>query len=310
MKIFTITLNPAFDIHCNIENLQLHKENYATSVTRYAGGKGINISRALCGVGINNTAICALGTSGGEEFLATPKKDGLCCRTIVTEGRIRENITVHSQNGETRISFEGFNINKEMIDKVYAMIQEQRQENMIVTFTGRLCDGITKDDAKELLLKIKEIGAKVIVDCNSFTKADLLNIKPFLIKPNEQEISQLLGEEIKESEQALKAAKSLCDGGIENVIISLGAKGFVFWGRNGGYCIEVPQIVPVSTIGAGDSLIAGFTAGMARGENITETLKLAAAFGTAACLTEGTNPPKKEVIAELIGKIVCSKCVL
>lgn len=307
MKIITITLNPAFDVHCNIDNLQLYKENYASAVVRHAGGKGVNISRALCRFGVDNTALCVVGESGGEEFLNSLRNDGIICKYVTESGRIRENITIHSLSGETRISFEGFKLSEGTANKLYTMIEQEYEPDTIVTFAGRLCDGITRSDAVQFLLSIKRMGVKVMVDCNSFTKEDLLQIKPFLIKPNEQEIGQLLGVEISNEADALNAAKSFYDKGIENVIISLGARGFVFYGENGGYIVNVPVIEPVSTIGAGDSLIAGFVVGVSFGSDVENTLKSAAAFGTAACLAEGTNPPEKDVVSSIKDKICVHK---
>ncbi len=308
MKVLTITLNPAFDMHCNIENLQLYKENYVTSFMKHAGGKGINISRALTGFGVENTAVCVLGDSGGQEFLRLLQEDAICCKHIMTEGRIRENITIHSCGRETRISFEGFEINKKIFDDLYEIVKGHQCDDFVVTFTGRLCKGISNTEAGDFLKKIKTLGAKLIVDCNSFTIEELTEISPYLIKPNEQEISQLLGCEVKTEDEAFAAARRLCNSCIENVIVSLGSKGFVFCSKNSKLRIKVPEIVPVSTIGAGDSLIAGFIAGISGGRNMADALKLAASFGTAACLTEGTNPPcksdilavEKEVIVEEI----------
>lgn len=303
MKILTITLNPAFDMHCNVDNLQLYKENYVTSFIKHAGGKGVNISRALTGFGVENTAVCVLGNSGGQEFIRLLQEDAICCKHVMTEGRIRENITIHSCDKETRISFEGFNISKDIIDAVYEMVKGQWCDEFVVTFTGRLCKGISNAEAVEFLKRIKNLGAKLIVDCNSFTIEELTEISPYLIKPNEQEISQLLGCEVKTDDEAFVAAQRLCNLGIENVIVSLGSKGFVFCSKNSKLRIKVPEIMPISTIGAGDSLIAGFIAGISNDRNMVETLKLAAAFGTAACLTEGTNPPRRSDILNIEEKV-------
>lgn len=307
MKILTITLNPAFDMHCNIEKLQLYKENYVTSFVKHAGGKGINVSRALTGFDVENIAVCILGDSGGQEFLRLLQEDSIHCNHIMTEGRIRENITIHSCDKETRISFEGFEINKVIIDDLYEMVKSQQCDDFVVTFTGRLCKGISNAEAVEFLKKIKSLGAKLIVDCNSFTIEEITEISPYLIKPNEQEISQLLGYEVEKEDEAFVAAQKLCNLGIENVIVSLGSKGSVFCSQNSKLRIKVPEIVPVSTIGAGDSLIAGFVAGISSSRDITDTLKLAAAFGTAACLTQGTNPPRKSDIFDIKEKIMIER---
>ncbi len=304
MKIITITLNPAFDVHYKIDNLELNKENYVSSVIKNAGGKGINISRALINYGVENTALMVLGTVGGDEFLKHLSDDNVLASPIFLEGRIRENITLHTNSGETRISSEGFSADKSILNKLYKMIEGEKTPDMIVTFTGRLPVGIENNDAIEFLLNIKGLGARLIVDCNSFTIEELIKIKPYLIKPNEQEISQLLGRKVETCEDALIYAKKLYEEGIKNVIISLGSHGFCYWGSDGGFSIQVPEILSISTIGAGDSLIAGFIAGMKIHNDIKDALKLAASFGTAACLTEGTNPPDKDVIGDIKDKII------
>lgn len=307
MKIITLTLNPAFDIHCSIDNLQLYKENYASHVTKNAGGKGVNISRALAGFGIPNTSYCVLGRENGEEFYSALKNDGVFCLPLMTDGRIRENLTVHSRNGETRISFEGFAIDTGVPDKLYDMIRNEITQDTFVTFTGRLPAGITANDATSFLSGIKKLGAKLVVDCNSFSADELFKIKPYLIKPNEQEISALIGKDISTEADALSSAKEFLKGGIQNVIVSLGAKGFAYATSDCAYIVHVPEIKPISTIGAGDSLIAGYLAGVFKQLDTEEVLKLAASFGTAACLTEGTEPPEKANINKLFEKIKCER---
>ncbi|MBO4940840.1 MAG: 1-phosphofructokinase family hexose kinase [Clostridia bacterium] len=307
MKIFTITLNPAFDVHLGIERLKLHTENYAYSVAKHAGGKGVNISRALKSFGIENMPFLVLGKSGGAEFLDLLKKDGLLCRTIMTDGMVRENITLHASDGETRISTEGCEISETIFEELFGSIKNECNENTIVTFTGRLPKGISKEKAAEFLLKIREFGLKVVVDCNSFSKDELFRIKPFLIKPNEQEIAQLTGKKAENTEDALKLAEELCEKGIENVIVSLGEQGFSYCNKNHKFIISVPKVEVISTIGAGDSLIAGFVAGMIKGFGVEETLRLAAAFGTAACRTVGTNPPQRKEIDKIFERVICQK---
>ncbi len=307
MKVFTITLNPAFDVHLRVEDLRLHAENYAHSVAKHAGGKGVNISRALKSFGIENMPFLVLGKSGGAEFLDFLKKDGLLCRTIMTDGMVRENITLHVNDGETRISAEGCEISDSILDELFGTIKNECERETIVTFTGRLPKGISKEKAAEFLAKIKELGPKIIVDCNSFSNDELFRIKPFLIKPNEQEIAQLTGKKAENTEDALELAEELCEKGIENVIISLGEQGFSYCNKNHRFIISVPKVEVVSTIGAGDSLIAGFVAGMIQGFGLEDTLKIAAAFGTAACLEAGTNPPQKEEIDKIFERVICQR---
>lgn len=309
MKIITLTLNPAFDVHLELEDFVPYKENYAKTAVKNAGGKGINISRALLSYGIKSKAMCILG-EGKEEFLSLLNKEGMEIFPFFTHGKIRENITIHAKGKETRISTEGFFVKKEMLDMLFLEIEKEADSRTIVTFTGRIPKGIENKDAVCFLKKIKQTGAKVIVDSNSFTLDELIDIKPFLIKPNEEEIAHLLGECVKDKNVLEETAVKLYKSGIENVLISLGADGFIYAGKSGSYNVKAPRISPVSTIGAGDSTIAGFIAGIVQKKEFCEVLKLSSAFGSAACLTQGTNPPtmsdilrlKKDVIIEKINE--------
>ena len=309
MKIITITLNPAFDVHCEIEDFKVLKENYATSYSKCAGGKGINISRALSKFGIENTAYCVVGSSNGKEFIEAICNENIDCKSIFVDGSIRENITIHTNRGETRISFEGFSLDDKIFHDVFHMITPELNSDTVVTFTGRLCKGVSKESAIKFLSDIKNTGAKLIVDCNSFTLDELIKIKPFLIKPNEQEITDIADIDINDMDSVFEVARSIHKKGIQNVMISLGAKGFAFCCGDGEYKVTVPNIEPVSTIGAGDSTIAGFIAGMYLKLDMPDRLKLSASFGTSACLTEGTTPPEKDVISEINKKVKVEKYI-
>ncbi len=303
MKIITLTLNPAFDVHCVIENLQLYKENYGTNLTRQSGGKGINLSRALHSYGIENTAITVLGTENGEEFKKGLDADGISYLAVTARGRIRENLTVHSTHTpETRISFDGFQLDDGILHEIIDLMP--LDEESIVTFTGRIPSGLSKEAVISFLHKVKQSGAKLVIDSNSFSMEELIELQPMMIKPNQQEISFLAGREL-EPEQSLEVAKTFYKSGIDHVLISFGGKGMVYIGVNGHYRISVPKISVVSTVGAGDSTVAGFLTGQINDLPFCDTLRLSAAFGTAACMTPGTNPPLKEEIDILFHQIKC-----
>lgn len=303
MKIITLTLNPAFDVHCEIENLQLHQENYGTRVSRQAGGKGINVSRALHSYGIKNTAITVVGTENGEEFTKGLEKDGISYLTVPTQGRIRENLTVHSKDmPETRISFEGFCADESVLHQI--MERMSFDEKTIVTFTGRIPAGLSKEAVISFLHEVRKRGARLVIDCNSFSLEELIALKPMMIKPNQQEISHLAGREM-EPERTRDIAEHLTQKGIDHALVSFGEKGMVYHGVKGHYQIFVPEISVVSTVGAGDSTVAGFLAGLTKELPFPDVLRLSAAFGTAACKTSGTNPPVKEEIDLLFHKIKC-----
>ena len=308
MNIITLTLNPAYDIHCHIDNFLPYHENLADITALEAGGKGINISRALTVCKVSNTALTVLCSENSENFKRSLEDDKMNYIEIPVNGRIRENITIHTSGApETRISFAGFTASDTLLDKFENALDNLNIAQAIITFTGRVPSGISIIAVKDFILKLTEKGHKVVIDSKSFTLDDLIELKPWLIKPNEEEISEYLGKNISSFEDALKAAKDIYDNGIQNVMISLGSKGAMLCTGDGIFTATPPKIDAVSTIGAGDSSIAGFLAAQSRGSSSEEKLRNAVAFGTAACLTSGTKPPLPEDVNEIIKQIKCKK---
>lgn len=300
MKIITLTLCPAFDLHCFTRGFKPFHENSADITAFDAGGKGVNISRALSAGGTDNLAIVAVGADNGAEFLKRLDADGVKYEKIEVPGRIRENITVHTDDApETRISFKGFSVDGGFTKRVREVVLENAEQGAVVTFTGRLPDGADKKEIIALIRELKDKGIKSVIDSKSFTLADLIEAEPWLIKPNEEEIADYARVEVGGAESVAKIATELYEKGIENVMISLGGKGAVLACRDGAFAAYAPEVRVASTIGAGDSSIAGFIAAFARGESPSESLRNAMIYGTAACMREGTLPPEKSDLAEI-----------
>ncbi len=292
MKIITLTLNPAFDIHCFTENFQPYHENLAMITAQEAGGKGVNISRALTANGIENTALIAMGMENASGFRQKLDADDIRYREIMVPGRIRENITLHTEGAdETRISFPGFRADASLLEQTENMLNSLWEDECFVTFTGRIPDGLDMTWVKAFLLHLKGRGAKIVIDSRSFTYTDLSEVRPWLIKPNEEEISMYLKRPIHQFEEVVEAAGQMQREGIANVMISLGAKGALLVSDGVTLTVTPPQVHAVSTIGAGDSSIAGFLAAAVHGKSPAERLRRAVSYGTAACLSSGTRPP-------------------
>ena len=302
MKIYTITLSPAYDVHATAKSLVLQHENLAYVTSRDAGGKGVNISRALRYNGVDNTAIVVLGRDNCADFKAALDSDKMNYIGIEKCGRTRENITIHEENAnETRISFSGFSLDNGVLSEVEALIPAD--EDTVVTFTGSVPQGVDMSEIKKFLARLKNAGAKVVVDSRSFTLDDLIEAAPWLIKPNSEEIEIYSGHEVNSFADCLDFAKTLCEGGIENVMISLGKKGAILVTADTAVGAIPPTINALSTIGAGDSTIAGFIAAYAEDKTAEEMLRTAVSYGTAACLTNGTTPPIKENVATIYGDV-------
>ena len=301
MKIITLTLGPAFDIHCHADKLVLDHENLAFMDLCQAGGKGVNISRALAHNGTENLALLVLGQENAAGFTQNLDADGVTYDAITVPGRIRENITIHTGNTETRISFPGFRVEPDVLPQVEQKLLALVDDDTVVTMTGRAAEGMAVADVSNMLRKCAEKGAKIVVDSRSFSLQDLKDLKPWLIKPNQEEISAYLGREISNLEQTLAEARALHADGIANVMISMGGDGALLVCDEGTFIAVPPKVDVKSTIGAGDSAIAGFTA--CPSQRPEDRLQWAVAYGSAACMAEGTLPPEPADVRHILERI-------
>lgn len=302
MKIYTITLNPAYDVHAYAEHFAPFHENLAAVTSREAGGKGVNLSRALKNGGTENTAVIVLGKDNCAEFIAELKSAGLSTLLLEKPGRIRENLTLHcAGQPETRISFSGFPADDSLLEEVAALLEVD--SDTVITFTGRVASGMSMDRVKGFLKDLQAQGAKIVLDSKSFSTQDIFEVKPWLIKPNQEEISEYLGCEVRTIEDALEKAQIFAHHGVTNVMVSLGEQGALLLHSGSCYIATPPAIHAISTIGAGDSSLAGFIAAAQNGRNPAECLQNAVTYGTAACLTEGSLPPTGADIAAIFPKV-------
>lgn len=306
MKIYTITLNPAYDVHANAEHFAAFHENLAHITSREAGGKGVNLSRALKNGGTENTAVIVLGKDNCAEFTAELEAAGLTTLLLEKPGRIRENLTIHCADApETRISFSGFAVDDSILSEVSALMDVD--EDTVITFTGRVASGMSMDKVKAFLKQLQDKGAKIVLDSKSFSLEDIFQVQPWLIKPNQEEISEYLGCEIHTIQEAAEKARIFARHKVTNVMVSLGEQGALL--LHGGKChVATPPVInAVSTIGAGDSSLAGFIAAAQKGEDAVLCLKNAITYGTAACLTEGSLPPTAADIAAIYPQVQVSE---
>ena len=295
MKIYTITLNPAYDIHAYAEHFVPFHENLAHIRSREAGGKGLNISRALNAAKVPNTAVIVLGTDNGADYKQYLFETGMDCLLFENAGRIRENLTLHCADAsETRISFAGFQLDGTILTQIIETLTVDDQT--IITFTGRIPEGISMEQTKAFLNALQKKGVKIVLDSRSFTLEDMYEVRPWLIKPNQEEISAFFGCVVESVRDAAAKAKEIAAHGIPNVMISLGQQGALLSAEGTVFHAIPPEIEARSTIGAGDSTIAGFIVAATQGCSPAQCLQTAVSFGTAACLAEGSQPPQGQDI--------------
>lgn len=303
MNIITVTPNPALDVHLKCEDFVGGGYNKARSISRDSGGKGINVSRALAANSIESECFMILGKDGSDEFILPLYNIGMRPECVFVPGRVRENINVHHGDTETVIATSGPAVGREAIAELEGMILERATKDSFVCFSGSISDGSDRDAFISMLCKLKERGSRLVIDSRSVSTEELLFLKPYLIKPNEEEAEMLTGMRPRTLEDAAKIASAVKGYGCENVMLTMGGVGAVLASPSGVYAVHSPKVIVRSTVGAGDSSVAGFLAARLSGLDDGDSLQLAMAYGSAACMSEGSAPPLADNIAYLREKI-------
>ena len=293
-------MNPAFDLHFRAESFSAFSENAVSFDLKSAGGKGLNVSRALLSAGIKSTALLVIGNENGSEFLASiPGDIELVCFSV--PGRIRENITIHSDGEkETRISPEGFPVDAKTVTRVGETLLSGLDFGDYLIVGGKLPRGLSASALMPALEELRDRGVHIAIDSKSFTLSDILALRPWLIKPNEEELRSYFPSSSGDIGETISLAAELAENGIENVLLTLGKRGAFLASQNSCLAASAPKVDPISSVGAGDSSLAGFISAKIKGLSEKEALTYAMAFGAAACKTAETASPDFETACELL----------
>lgn len=281
--ILTVTLNPALDKIIILDCLKLGKLNRVKETNILAGGKGINVSEVLTELNIENKALGIIGGNNGKKINSILEKKKVKSDFIWSEFETRQNLKIKEKNTnqETEINENG-KVSKENIKEFLISFERIIEKNKTVVLSGSLPAGVEKNIYAELIDKAKEKDAKVILDSSGDEFKLALKKSPYLVKPNLEEIENLLGTKINSKDDLKKGAKYLLNQGVSIVMISLGDKGAFIASEKEGYRIYTPQVkISQTTVGAGDTMVAGLAAEIDKNENIEDTGVFAAALATA-----------------------------
>lgn len=302
MKIITLTVNPAVDLHLYADALRPLCDNPAKILRRDSGGKGVNLSRALHSYGVDSLCLMMLGDEDKDEFVAPLNSFGLSVDYVTVSGRVRENINIHTPEGDTVIATVGPAVGSSDIDRLGARLLPLVDSDTLLCFGGRIAEGSDREAIIGLLSAARDRGAKLALDSKSLTFEEILRLTPFVIKPNTEEAETLLGVKISGIGESIYAANKLYtlgQGRISNVLLTLGRHGAILVTDSGIYKSSLPRTEAVSTVGAGDSSLAGFICAVGEGMDDADRLRMAVAFGSAACMEEGSMPPRRENIEKI-----------
>ena len=299
--IYTLTLNPSIDYVVHLDSFISGITNRTTSEEYYIGGKGINVSCILSELSVENTALGFTAGFTGEAIEKGLKEKGIRSDFIrLKEGISRINIKVKADK-ESEINCQGPHITDEEFDRLLAKTDMISDGDTIV-LAGSIPKTVS-DDAYEIILRrLKEKNVRIVVDATKKLLLNCLSYKPFLIKPNRQELSEIFGREVNDEKDIAECAGELMKQGARNVIVSLGGEGAVLFAEDGKtyHCGVVKEKV-LNTVGSGDSMVAGFIAGYEKSGDYAYALRLGAACGNATAFSDGLAT--KEKISEIFERL-------
>lgn len=285
--IYTVTFNPALDYVVFLDGLKLGDINRTTRESIYYGGKGINVSTILNTLGMETTA---LGFVAG--FTGKAIEDGLNAQGMHTdfihlpEGNSRINVKV-KHGDETEINGQGPVITQEAIDALFEKLNALREENVLV-LAGSIPNTLPEDIYERILAALSGKGIRIAVDATKDLLLNVLKYHPFLIKPNNHELGEMFHTVCDTREDIEHYARELQKMGARNVLISMAGDGAILITEDGGSIrMGTPKGKVVNSVGAGDSMVAGFLAGYLKNGNYEEALKTGTAAGSATAFSEG-----------------------
>ncbi|MGC8784316.1 MAG: 1-phosphofructokinase [Armatimonadota bacterium] len=304
--ILTVTLNPSVDRLIYVKQLVPHDTNRILRIEEDAGGKGVNVARVLRRLGVPVIATGFLGGRTGRYVQhELSETEGVECRFIRVKGDTRTNLAIQEEDGSppTALNERGPQISVQELDALLQRVKELSRGAQFVALGGSLPPGVPTDVYATLGEIAARQGAKVVLDADGEPLAQGLKALPYLIKPNENEAERLLGRTIDTLEDAAIAAQELHHRGVPVVIVSIGEKGAAIAAPDGCWVAIPPRVHAISTIGSGDSMIAGVLSVLFRGGTVEDAIRWGTAAGAATAMTDGSDIGTAEQIRTLLPQV-------
>lgn len=318
-KVVTITLNPALDLTGSLDTLNIGSVSLANTGSLHAAGKGVNVAKVLSDLGAEVTVTGFLGRDNEALFCTLFSEMNAQDEFIRVDGSTRINVKLVEKNGQVSdINFPGVEVSEQAISEFETGLFKLAETHQFFVLAGSLPQGISPKLCASWIEKLHQLGKKVIFDSSRAALSAGLDAHPWLIKPNDEELSEFVGRELNTPEACQQAAQDLSSKGIENIVVSLGSKGVMWLGNNNQYdpknstndqnntlwrYAQPPKMNVVSTVGAGDTLVAGFCWGYMKQWQAEQTLSFATALSALAVTQVGVGVPNLEAVTELQKKI-------
>lgn len=308
-RIYTVTFSPAIDYYVRCNNFSVGTTNRADSEVIHVGGKGVNVSVMLKNLGINSVILGCVAGFTGEAISSMIRKYGVSDDLVKVDGTSRINLKMNTRGVESELNGQGPVISKEVVEKIVDKIL-RAEDGSTVVLAGAFPKGMPQDTYSRILEKLKDKDLRIVLDTSGEKLLKALIYKPFLVKPNLAELNDFFHVSVSADDipSVFIYAEELKKMGAQNVIVSLGAKGACMLSGDGGrYYIPAPQGELVSSVGSGDSLVAGFLAGLEFYDgDYLSAFRLGVAAGSATAFTGwiAKADEVKKLYDELEGKAV------
>lgn len=284
--IYTITFNPSLDYIVSAKDFEMGKTNRTTKEQLLAGGKGINVSMVLKNLGIENIALGFIAGFTGREIERMTGESGIVSEFIMLEnGYSRINVKMKDFDG-TELNGMGPVIDKEAEEKIWRQLNKLEQGDMLV-LAGSIPSSMSNSVYGDIMSKLSGRGVSFVVDATGDLLLKVLKYQPFLIKPNNHELGEIFGVELRKRKEVIPYAKKLQEMGARNVLVSMAGEGAVLLDEEQQvHMLAAPEGVLVNAVGAGDSMVAGFLAGWVEKRDYHHAFKMGVSAGSASAFSE------------------------
>lgn len=295
--IYTVTFNPALDYVIKVDHLTLGMVNRTIREDVYYGGKGINVSAVLKNLGIDSVALGFIAGFTGKEIKEGVERMGIHADFIsLREGMSRINVKIKSDE-ESEINGQGPVIHEDELNEILIKL-DMLEDGDVLILAGSIPNTLPEDIYERIMARLEQKDIRIVVDATKDLLLNVLKYKPFLIKPNNHELGEMFHVILKNDEEIIYYAKELQNRGARNVLISMAKDGAILVTEDREiYKMGVPKGKVKNSVGAGDSMVAGFVAGYMKSQSYEEALKMGTATGSATAFSEGLAT--KEKVMEL-----------
>lgn len=295
--ITTITFNPSIDRLYRVSEINIGEVQRVIESNATAGGKGINVTKVCKILGEDPMAIGFLGGFNGAFIKNELDKKGIKNRFTKIDSETRNCLNIiENDKVSTEFLEKGPVVEASDLERFEEDLKSVIKDTKVLAASGSFCQNMPVEYYEKIGDICRENGVKFVLDTSGNALKAALKSKPYLIKPNTDEIKQLLNVNVESREEIIEAGKKLLELGAENVCVSLGKNGMIYLDGKDVYEVKVPKVDAVNTVGSGDSTIAGFSVGILRGYSLEETIKLANACGISNALNVDTGFVKLEEV--------------